>query len=155
MSSYSDSDSETGHISAWQGKQVQFMRSNQHSNERNGKWDTSGLPPAPHPLQTLVRGDEHAANWLKKLEVAKKVLVDEAERARPGVEALAAGFVYLQWVTTGAIPCVEGGGNYRPNHHARLAQHIFRLAVWVQLPFLFEYLWCVQVFSVLCHNASK
>jgi hypothetical protein len=32
----------------------------------------------------------------------------------------------LQWITTGAIPCVEGGGHYRPNHHARLAQQIFR-----------------------------
>ncbi|KAF6253313.1 pyruvate phosphate dikinase [Scenedesmus sp. NREL 46B-D3] len=131
MSSYSDSDSElAGHVSAWQGRDVQFMRSNQHSNERNGKWDTSGLPPAPHPLQTLVRGDEKAANWLRKLEVAKAVLVDEPARARPGVEALAAGFVYLQWVTTGAIPCVEGGGHYRPNHHARLAQHIFRSLEW-------------------------
>lgn len=126
MSSYSDSDSEAGHVAGWQGKQVEFMRSNQHSRERNGVWDTSGLPPAPHPLQTLVRGDEHAANWLKKLEVAKTVLVDEAVRARPSVEALAAGFVYLQWVTTGAIACVEGGGHYRPNHHARVAQHIFR-----------------------------
>uniref|UniRef100_A0A383WH22 CBM20 domain-containing protein n=1 Tax=Tetradesmus obliquus TaxID=3088 RepID=A0A383WH22_TETOB len=130
MSSYSDSDSEAGHVAGWQGKQVEFMRSNQHSRERNGVWDTSGLPPAPHPLQTLVRGDEHAANWLKKLEVAKTVLVDEAVRARPSVEALAAGFVYLQWVTTGAIACVEGGGHYRPNHHARVAQHIFRSCEW-------------------------
>jgi hypothetical protein len=32
----------------------------------------------------------------------------------------------VQWITTGAIPCVEGGGHYRPNHHARLAQQIFR-----------------------------
>jgi hypothetical protein len=34
--------------------------------------------------------------------------------------------VWPQWITTGAIPCVEGGGHYRPNHHARLAQDIFR-----------------------------
>jgi hypothetical protein len=32
----------------------------------------------------------------------------------------------MQWIATGAIPCVEGGGHYRPNHHARLAQEIFR-----------------------------
>ncbi len=71
-------------------------------------------------------GDEKAPNWLGKLGVAKQVLVDDAVRARPGVDALAAGYVYLQWVTTGAIACVEGGGHYRPNHHARLSQHIFR-----------------------------
>lgn len=65
---------------------------------------------------------------LTKLKVAKTVLVDEAARARPGADALAAAFVYLQWVSTGAIACVEGGGHYRPNHHARLAQDIFRCA---------------------------
>jgi hypothetical protein len=41
-----------------------------------------------HPLQ--------APNWLAKLGVVKKELVDEAERARPDVPELAAGYVYLQ-----------------------------------------------------------
>eukprot|EP00879_Flechtneria_rotunda_P026126 GHRR01027827.1.p1 GENE.GHRR01027827.1~~GHRR01027827.1.p1 ORF type:complete len:138 (-),score=46.25 GHRR01027827.1:596-1009(-) len=124
----SESDDELfgSHATAWQGKEVTFMRSNAHSRDRSGKWDTSQLPPAPHPLHELVVGDEKAPNWLSKLGVLKKVLVDDAQRARPDVDALAAGFVYLQWVATGAIPCVEGGGHYRPNHHARLSQHIFR-----------------------------
>eukprot|EP00878_Enallax_costatus_P003846 GHUV01004062.1.p1 GENE.GHUV01004062.1~~GHUV01004062.1.p1 ORF type:complete len:1053 (+),score=249.89 GHUV01004062.1:1558-4716(+) len=131
MSIVSDSDDDVAHIAGWQGKEVTFMRSNQHSRERNGKWDTSGLPPAPHPLRELVVGDEKAPNWLGKLGVAKHVLVDQGERARPSVEALAASFVYLQWITTGAIPCVEGGGHYRPNHHARLAQKMFMSLEWV------------------------
>lgn len=41
-----------------------------------------------HPLQ--------APNWLNKLGVVKKELVDEADRARPDVPELAAGYVYLQ-----------------------------------------------------------
>lgn len=80
MSFTSDSDDDTARVSGWQGKQVTFMRSNQHSKERSGKWDTSGLPPAPHPLRDLVVGDEQAPNWLGKLGVAKEVLVDKAER---------------------------------------------------------------------------
>lgn len=32
----------------------------------------------------------------------------------------------LQWMATGAIPCVEGGGHHRPNRHAELARTMFR-----------------------------
>lgn len=31
-----------------------------------------------------------------------------------------------QWMATGAIPCVEGGGHHRPNRHAELARTMFR-----------------------------
>lgn len=37
----------------------------------------------------------------------------------------------LQWINTGAIPCVEGGGHFRPNHHAEQAAVIFRSLEWV------------------------
>ena len=37
---------------------------------------------------------------------------------------------YVQWVTTGALECAEGGGHYRPNHHARLGQDMFRALEW-------------------------
>ncbi len=39
--------------------------------------------------------------------------------------------VALQWISTGAIPCVEGGGHFRPNRHAELAKIIFRSLEWV------------------------
>ena len=29
-------------------------------------------------------------------------------------------------ISTGAIPCVEGGGHFRPNRHAELARDMFR-----------------------------
>ena len=42
-------------------------------SERSGTWDTSGLQgPALH----LVGGDRDAANWLGKLEVVNRLLVD-------------------------------------------------------------------------------
>ena len=37
----------------------------------------------------------------------------------------------MQWISTGAIPCVEGGGHFRPNRHAELAKIIFRSLEWV------------------------
>lgn len=122
------SDDEPGSGPAWQGRQVRFMRSNDHSRERAGVWDTSGL--APGPVADLVKGDERAASWLAKLGVAKELLVDAAPRMRPDTDALAAALVYLSWVNSGAIPCAEGGGHYRPNHHARTAQQIFRSLEW-------------------------
>ena len=104
------------------------MRSNEHSRERSGRWDASGLSPGP--VLDLVKGDEGAPNWLAKLGVAQALLVDAAPRMRPEVDALSAGLVYLSWVNSGAIPCVEGGGHHRPNHHARTAQQIFRSLEW-------------------------
>jgi len=122
------SSDDEGAASQWQGRQVKFMRSNDHSHERQGKWDTAGLPPGP--VFDLVKGDEGAANWLGKLGVARTLLVDAAPRMRPDIDALAAALVYLSWVNSGAIPCVEGGGHHRPNHHARTAQQIFRSLEW-------------------------
>jgi phosphoglucan,water dikinase len=113
---------------AWQGREVVFMRSNDHSRERRGTWDTSGL--APGPVLDLVEGDRDAANWLAKLGVARKLLVDAAPRMRPDTDALAAALVYLSWVNSGAVACAEGGGHHRPNHHARTAQAIFRSLEW-------------------------
>lgn len=44
----SDTDSDDMlHIAAWQGKEVTFMRSNQHSNERRGRWGGTSLCSVP------------------------------------------------------------------------------------------------------------
>jgi hypothetical protein len=40
--------------------------------------------------------------------------------------ALIAVLAWAQFISTGAIECVEGGGHYRPNKHAELARDIFR-----------------------------
>jgi hypothetical protein len=43
--------------SNWVGKDVAFMRSNDHSRDRRGRWDTAGLTGvALH----LVKGDERS-----------------------------------------------------------------------------------------------
>ena len=87
----------------WQGREIVFMRSNDHSRcapcaqaavlahcnlahdcrgpllhhhrrERGGAWDATGLAGA---ARDLVEGDSKAASWLAKLECLKRVLVDE------------------------------------------------------------------------------
>lgn len=50
---------------------------------------------------------------------------------RPTRPALAHAYVYLHWISSGAIGCVEGGGHHRPNHHANTARAIFRSLEWV------------------------
>lgn len=115
-------------IRQWNGPDTVFMRSNDHSNDRIGIWNTDGLAGA---ALMLVQGDRDAGNWLSKLAVVKNILVDSAPKMRPDLEALAYTFVYLTWIATGAISCVETGGHHRPNHHARLAQVTFRTLEWV------------------------
>lgn len=50
---------------------------------------------------------------------------------RPDLATLAPVYVYLHWISTGSIACVEGGGHYRPNRHAELAKIMFRSLEWV------------------------
>ncbi len=78
-------------------------------------------PPHCTPPHPLAPSPPHHS-WLNKLDVVKRVLVDNSWEKRPDTEALAYAYIYMQWIATGAIPCVEGGGHYRPNHHAELAQ---------------------------------
>lgn len=121
------SDDESAGIT-WAGKDVVFMRSNDHTRERQGTWDTTGLTGA---ALDLVKGDKNAGNWLNKLELTKKLLVDDAPRMRPESDTLACVYVYLTWVATGALACVESGGHHRPNHHANIAKSAFRSLEWV------------------------
>lgn len=46
--------------STWKGKDVRFMKSNDHSGDRRGAWNTDGLEGA---LLTLVEGDSKAARY--------------------------------------------------------------------------------------------
>jgi len=118
-----DAGEAAGSRPEWVGGEVQFMRSNEHSRDRAGRWDAGGLDG---PALSLVEGDRDAGSWRKKLEVVERLLRAEGE-AGPGEEALACCAVYLQWVASGAIRCVEDGGHHRPCRHAEIGREIFRL----------------------------
>jgi hypothetical protein len=40
----------------------------------------------------------------------------------------------LQWISTGAIQCVESGGHQRPNRHAELSRTMFRCGPGIGFP---------------------
>lgn len=117
-----DFEASTSFVQEWQGRQVAFMRSNDHSRENTGKWDTSGLEgSALH----LVEGDKNAKNWWRKLEVVQNLVTsDLAQTDR--LNTLINVSIYLKWINTGQIQCSEDGGHYRPNKHAAIARLIFR-----------------------------
>ena len=48
----------------WQGKAVSFMRSNEHSRDRRGGWDLTGLVGV---ARAVVEGDSKSGNWLRKV----------------------------------------------------------------------------------------
>ena len=67
----SGSDTESGADrlahNQWQGADVEFMQSNQHSQERRGIWDSTGLEGA---LKQIVVGDQKAAKCVSFLRAA-------------------------------------------------------------------------------------
>ncbi|XP_052189149.1 phosphoglucan, water dikinase, chloroplastic isoform X2 [Diospyros lotus] len=110
-------------VEQWQGKDVSFMRSNEHhSREAERRWDTSGLEGR---ALELVEGDRNARNWWRKLEVVRELVVGSVE-SQQRLEALLYSAIYLKWINTGQIPCFEGGGHHRPNRHAEISRVIFR-----------------------------
>ena len=106
----------------WAGREIAFMQSNDHPRERRGIWDSTGIVGV---AKTFVEEDKEAGSWLKKLQLVKNVLIDQATD-EPEVEALALAHIYLSWINQGVLPCVEAGGHYRPKHHAETAKSIFR-----------------------------
>ncbi|KAG5588688.1 hypothetical protein H5410_049122 [Solanum commersonii] len=110
-------------VEQWQGRAASFVRSNdQLDSDKNRKWDTSGLTGIS---LKLVEGDKNARNWWRKLEVVRELVVENMDSSHR-LEALTYAAVYLKWINTGQIPCLEDGGHHRPNRHAEISRLIFR-----------------------------
>ncbi|KNA06557.1 hypothetical protein SOVF_179910 isoform A [Spinacia oleracea] len=116
-------DQTSSFVGQWQGKAATFMRSNEHhNNERDRKWDTSGLEGL---ALKLVQDDQNARNWWQKLEVVRELVVGNLDN-NDRLEALTLSAIYLKWINIGQIPCFEDGGHHRPNRHAEISRLIFR-----------------------------
>lgn len=105
----------------WKGREISFMRSNDHSGSRNEVWNTEGLKGE---VLKLVEGDKRSGNWWRKLDVVKEILYQV--ESKDLLEALVYSAIYLQWINTGQLVCVEDGGHHRPNRHAEIAREIFK-----------------------------
>ncbi|OIT07698.1 PREDICTED: phosphoglucan, water dikinase, chloroplastic [Nicotiana attenuata] len=110
-------------VEQWQGRAASFVRSKDElDSQTNRKWDTSGLTGIS---LKLVEGDKNARNWWRKLEVVRELVVENMDSSQR-LEALTYAAVYLKWINTGQIPCLEDGGHHRPNRHAEISRLIFR-----------------------------
>ncbi|CAM6112841.1 unnamed protein product [Calypogeia fissa] len=112
----------TSFVQGWQGKDINFMRSNEHARDQVGNWDTTGLD---EPAKHIVEGDKNSANWWRKLEVVRSLVAGELGKAER-LESLINSSIYLKWINTGQIQCREDGQHYRPNKHAEISRYIFR-----------------------------
>jgi phosphoglucan,water dikinase len=62
-------------------------------------------------------------SWRNRLNWVHQVLTDSS--CPPDRDTLAHMAVYLRFIGTGALPCAEDGGHYRPSHHARTSAQIY------------------------------
>ena len=60
-------------------------------------------------------------SWRRRLEGVKELFLGTRKLDNPDLAAIA---VYLRFLSTAEIPCVEDGGHYRPCHHAKAAMEI-------------------------------
>ncbi|CEM11132.1 unnamed protein product [Vitrella brassicaformis CCMP3155] len=115
---------------AWLGREVQFARSRSGIHrDRQQQWDVTHLSGS---ARQLVEGDKKAGSWRNKLGVVKEVVenlhVSPKEDNAQGdlaAHALVDVSIYLNFIQTGIVQCVEDGGHHRPNHHANLSKVVF------------------------------
>jgi phosphoglucan,water dikinase len=98
----------------------------------------SPAPNHPEPFREdsfvaqLVSRNNRARSWREKLDLVHSLLADEArELTQPDLADLA---IYLRFLSTGEIPCLEDGRHFRPSHHARLATQIHARLVLLATP---------------------
>jgi phosphoglucan,water dikinase len=70
----------------------------------------------------LVEGNTRWRSWREKLDFARSLLVRDTPALT--TDNLVDIAVYLRFLGTGEIPCVEDGRHFRPVHHARIAAQI-------------------------------
>ena len=86
--------------------------------EESSRGSSAGADPASE----LAAGDQRCRSWREKLDFVRGLLArkDRALSADQLVDVA----LYLQFLNTGEIVCVEDGRHFRPAHHARIASEI-------------------------------
>jgi len=85
--------------------------------------ETPNLPQSDF-VSELARGDRRQQSWREKLDFVRALLT----RQRPALTTsdLIDIAVYLRFLGTGEVACVEDGRHFRPAHHARIASEIHK-----------------------------
>ncbi len=72
-------------------------------------------------LKEIIKFSATRKSWRRRLEAVKDLFINHEELSNSD---LAAVMVYLRFLSTAEIPCVEDGGHFRPCHHAQAALDI-------------------------------
>ena len=78
--------------------------------------------PAPPLAEAIAAMDRQSRSWREKL-LGVKGLLEKHDQAEPE-EQLSYLAIYLRFLNTGEISCLEDGRHFRPSHHARTSQEI-------------------------------
>jgi phosphoglucan,water dikinase len=81
----------------------------------------SSGPKLSGVAEDLVAGNRRSKSWREKLEVVRELLAREMLEADQLVDIA----IYLRFLGTGEISCVEDGRHFRPAHHARMASEVY------------------------------
>jgi phosphoglucan,water dikinase len=79
-------------------------------------------PPLTDIADKLVAKDRLAKSWRQKLESVRELLTQDGLSPDQLVDIA----IYLRFLGTGEIPCVEDGRHFRPAHHARIASQVYQ-----------------------------
>uniref|UniRef100_A0A6T7TZR6 Uncharacterized protein n=1 Tax=Hanusia phi TaxID=3032 RepID=A0A6T7TZR6_9CRYP len=79
----------------------------------------------------IVKANQENGSWRQKLEFVKSLFYDKNvasasgfNQQEPETSHLAMIAIYLHFLSTGQVTCVEDGRHYRPNHHSMMASAI-------------------------------
>jgi phosphoglucan,water dikinase len=107
-------------------------RLNKLINESAARVETKSKPENKSPAspitapddftQQIVEADKRSQSWREKLDFVRELLAVETAPLTTG--QLVDIAIYLRFLGTGQIQCVEDGRHFRPAHHARIALQI-------------------------------
>ena len=98
----------------------------------NSEKNHSAAPEENSFLNRLVGGNSNARSWREKLDLVHTLLADDSRELTQG--NLADVAIYLRFLSTSEVACVEDGRHFRPSHHARLATQIHERLIGVATP---------------------
>jgi len=83
----------------------------------------NGPTPVSDLSSELIKRNRHARSWREKLQVVSELLSSNAGNL--STDTLVELAIYLKFLGTGQIQCVEDDRHFRPAHHAQLASEIY------------------------------
>src|SRR5208337_1401054 len=85
---------------------------------------TVDLTPGEEFVNKIADANRRFLSWRNRLGWLLDLFADSAFDLN--TEHLTYIAVYLRFIGTGEVPCSEEGGHYRPSHHAKMAQEIYK-----------------------------